>query len=217
MHEPRRSLAVGFAPGVMPEKWLRRWRDRHPDIPLTAFQNDAANQVGVIHEGRADLSFVRLPVARENLSVIPLYREVPVAVAAKGHEITVFDEVPLDELAGENLLQDPDQSVEELLDLAAAGVGVLILPMSVARHYNRRDVVFRPVIGAAESEVGLAWLTERTDDVIEEFIGVVRGRTERSSRQPSARGTKPAEPKKSGRPVRKSAGKDRKPRSGRRR
>lgn len=194
MTEPVRSLRVAFVPGVMPEKWLRRWRDRHPGIPLTAFQSDAETQVRVLHDASADFSFVRLPVDREGLSVIPLYREQPVVVAAKGHEITVFDDVPLGELAGENVLRDPDRPVEELLDLAAAGAGVLILPMSVARHHHRRDVVFRPVSGVPESEVGLAWLTERTDDVIEEFIGIVRGRTERSSRQPSARSTDTASP-----------------------
>lgn len=189
MAEPARSLTVAFVPGVMPEKWLRRWGDRHPDIPLTAFQSDAETQVPVLHDGRADFSFVRLPVDREGLSVIPLYREQPVVVAAKGHEITVFDDVPLEELSGENVLPNVEAGVEAQLDLVAAGVGVVVLPMSVARHYNRRDVVFRPVIGVAESEIGLAWLTERTDDVIEEFIGVVRGRTERSSRQPSAKTT----------------------------
>ena len=214
-----RVLTVGFVPGTTPGKWIRRWEERMPEVPLRSFQVSEQEQVRVLHEGRADLALVRLPVDREGLSIIPLYAEVPVVVAPRDHEVAVFDEVPVAELAAEYLLQDPDLvpewrdvsegirngtrkplpeigSMEEALDLVEAGLGILILPMSVARHFNRKALRYRPVTGVAESQIGLAWLTEKTDPVIEEFIGVVRGRSAQSSRQPSVRARQDAAPKK---------------------
>ena len=57
-----------------------------------------------------------------------------------------------------------------------------------ARLYNRKDVVYRTVTDQPETQIGIAWLADRTDTAIEEFIGIVRGRTARtSSRQPRCR------------------------------
>ena len=190
-----------------------------PEVPLRSFPVSEQEQVRVLYEGRADLALVRLPVERDRLSVIPLYSEVPVVVAPRDHEVAVFEEVPVTELAAEYLLQDPAlvpewrdisdeirngtrkplpeiNGVEEALDLVEAGVGILILPMSVARHFNRKNLRYRPVTGVAETQIGLAWLTEKTDPVIEEFIGVVRGRSAQSSRQPSVQARQEAAPKK---------------------
>lgn len=190
-----------------------------PEVPLRAFAISEEEQASVLHEGLADLALVRLPVDRDGLSLIPLYTEVPVVVAPKDHEVAVFDEVPVLELAAEYLLQDPDlvpewrdisdqiragtrkplpeiRNVEDALDLVEAGLGILILPMSVARHYNRKGLRYRPVTGVAPTQVGLAWLTEKTDPVIDEFIGVVRGRSAQSSRQPSVQAKQDAAPKK---------------------
>jgi hypothetical protein len=56
------------------------------------------------------------------------------------------------------------------------------MPMSLARLQQRKDHAFRPVTGVEGSPVGLAWLRDRDDPDIQAFIGVVRGRTARSSR-----------------------------------
>ena len=58
--------------------------------------------------------------------------------------------------------------------------------MSLARLHHRKDVAFRPVTGVEESPVGLAWPREPAggadDPDIQAFIGIIRGRTARSSR-----------------------------------
>lgn len=179
-----RSLAIGFVPGVTPGKWLGRWRDRHPDVSLDATEYDVAVQVSVLRQETVDLMFVRLPVDREGLSVVPLYDEVPVVVASKGHEISLFDEVPLAALTGEALLDVAECGGEEAaMGVAASGAGVVIMPMSLARLYSRKDAVARPVPDAPATTVAIAWLSDGTTADIEEFVGIVRGRTERSSRQ----------------------------------
>ena len=47
---------------------------------------------------------------------------------------------------------------------------------------SRRDVVVRPVLDLSPTRIGLAWRIDDDDPRLEDFIGVVRGRTARSSR-----------------------------------
>ncbi len=165
---------------------------------------DDAGQLSVLHDGSADLSFVRLPVERDGLSVIPLYEEQPAVVAPKGHEVSVFEEVELDDISGETFLDVAEMGGPEMaMQVAASGAGLVILPQPVARHFNVKDTVVRKLNGAPTTQIALAWPTDSTDEVIEEFIGIVRGRTAHSSRQPSAR---QEEPKKEPKPDRRGTG-----------
>ncbi|WP_074466421.1 LysR family transcriptional regulator substrate-binding protein [Arthrobacter sp. SW1] len=198
--EGRRELRFAYVPGVMPGKWIRRWEERMPDIPLRSFVADGAAQLSVLRDGSADLSFVRLPVEQEELHVIPLYEEQPAVVAPKGHEITVFEDVELADLAEENFLDIAEMGGPEMaLQVVASGAGLVIMPMPMARHFNVKDTVARRLHGAEPTRIALAWPKDATDEVIEEFIGVVRGRTANSSRQPSAKQEKPKRAPKSDR------------------
>ncbi|MER6798230.1 LysR family transcriptional regulator, partial [Amycolatopsis mediterranei] len=69
----------------------------------------------------------------------------------------------------------------------------------IARLHHRRDLTYRPVEDAPQSSVALSWLEEETTDLMEQFIGIVRGRTVNSTR---GRSPEPAERK---RPERKPA------------
>ena len=199
-----RALRIAYVAGVTPGKWIRRWEERMPDVPLQAFMSDDGAQLQVLRDGSADLSFVRLPVEREGFNVIPLYEEQPVVVAPKGHEISVFEEVALADLEQEAFL---DVSAlggpETALQVVASGAGLAILPMSVARHLNVKDTVSRRLTGAPGTEIARVWPADSTDEVIEEFIGIVRGRTAQSSRQPSAQ---PVKTKKEPKPDRRGTG-----------
>jgi len=199
-----RVLRIAYVAGVTPGKWIRRWEERMPHIPLQAFMVDDGRQLGSLRDASADMAFVRLPIEREGLSVIPLYEEQPVVVAPKGHEISLFEEVPLADLAEESFLDVAALGgPEAALQVVAAGAGLVILPMAVTRHFNVKDTVARRLTGAEVTEVALAWPTDATDDVLEEFIGVVRGRTAQSSRQPSAQ---PQKVKKEPKPDRRGTG-----------
>jgi len=120
----------------------------------------------------------------------------------------------------------------DAIELVAAGVGLLVVPQSLARLHHRKDLTYRPVSDAPASRVALSWPQEETTDLVEDFIGIVRGRTVNSTRgrsqapapaqpkgkRPETGGTrrKPAggKPggKTAGKPVGKSGGKS--PRSG---
>lgn len=217
------ALRVGFVPGVTPDKWARTWAERMPRVPLDLFLVEEAEQTSVLYDGRADMCFVRLPVDQRGLHVIPLYSEVPVVVAPKGHFVEAADEVSVADLADEHLLQDPHQLPEwrdvatevrdgtrvevpsittrQAIETVAAGVGIVIVPMSLARLHHRKDVVHRPVTDVEESRVGLAWRRDLDDDRVEAFIGVVRGRSVNSSRGAAA-----AEPARTASPQQRAAG-----------
>lgn len=208
------TLTIAYVAGAAPDKWARRWRDREAEpLELVAVSDD--DQLAVLGDGRAEMSLARLPVDRELHHVIPLYVEVPVVVASKEHPVAAYYEVTLADLAGEQLIQDPEtvpgwaeldtperldwpaMSVKEAIEVVASGTGIVIVPMSVARAYHRKDVVHRPVTDGPESEVGLVWLRSNDDPRLQTFVGIVRGRTARSSRdaEPAPAKDKPAKAK----------------------
>lgn len=200
-------LRVGFVPGVTVSKWERIWGRRFPDTPLELVAVAQADQESALREGRVDMCFVRLPIDRSDMNAIPLYRELPVVVVPKDHEISLFDEVGMADLANERLQDTADiDAAGATIELVAAGVGVAIVPHSIARLHHRRDVVYRTVTDTDDTEIALVWPSARTTEPVEEFIGVVRGRSEHSSR--SGKGTepgprKPHAPAKRPRPARK--------------
>lgn len=196
---PGRPLRVGFVPGVTPDKWARRWAERMPPHSLDLLPVEESDQTAVLEDGRADMCLVRLPVEEEaRLHVIPLYTEVPVVVAPRGHFVEAADEVTVGDLDGEIVHAVPPLSAKDAVATVGAGVGVVILPMSVARLHHRKDVVHRPVTDSPETRIALAWRRDLDDDRTDIFVGVVRGRTAHSSRgeTPTARKTKPAPTRK---------------------
>ena len=189
------ALRLGFVTGATPDKWATRWRERRRD-PLELVPIEQAGQTDGLRDGSLDLALVRLPIDREGLHLIPLYDEQPVVMVARDHLVTVAEEVTTLDLVDEQLvlphesgwkpeaaqLDFPPMSLREAVEVVAAGTGVLIVPMSVARLHHRRDVTFRPVTDLPTTRIGLSWLVDNDDPRIQDFIGIVRGRTERSSR-----------------------------------
>lgn len=175
-------LRIAIIPGVTVTKWTRAWQERRRNSPLTVIPIAAADQLSVLHDGLADVTFVRLPVDRAGLSVIRLYAEVPVVVVPLEHPIAQADSVTEAEIADEVVRpEEPFEAVE----VVAAGVGVMRVPHSIARLHARKDVVAVPVTDAPETEIAIAWLEENTTGDIEEFVGIVRGRRPGSSRGPA--------------------------------
>ena len=186
---PPEPFRVAFVPGVTPDKWARTWAERLPRLPLELLPVGEAEQESVLYEGRAAMCFLRLPADRDRLHVIPLYEEQPVVVAPKGHFVEAADEVTLEDLAGEHLLAAPPLTTGQAVETVAAGTGIIVVPLSVARLHHRKDVVHRPVVDLPTTQVGLAWLrsgtTTEQDELLEVFIGIVRGRRATSSRGPT--------------------------------
>ncbi|MGW8724500.1 LysR family transcriptional regulator substrate-binding protein [Streptomyces sp. NPDC055808] len=221
------SFRLAYVPGVTPSKWVRIWNERLPDVPLILSTVAAAEAPDVLRGRGADAGFVRLPIDRTGLSAIPLYTETTVVVVPKDHLVAAVEEVSAQELADEIVLHPLDDTLdwerppgrpaferpattEDAIELVAAGVGLLVVPQSLARLYHRKDLTYRTITDVPESRIALSWPeAEVAPDLVEEFIGIVRGRTVNSSR---GRTPTPPQPKqkradKSGSPRKPAAGK----------
>ncbi|MFJ8042120.1 LysR family substrate-binding domain-containing protein [Kitasatospora sp. NPDC096147] len=210
---PSPSFRLAYVPGVTPTKWVRVWGERLPLVPLSLVPVEAPEGSAVLRDGLADAGLVRLPVDRSVLSAIPLYTETTVVVVPKDHVLTAVDEVELTELADEIVLHPLDDTLgwtelpgrpaferpattADAIELVAAGIGVLLVPQSLARLHHRKDLTYRPVLEAPQSQLALAWPEALTTELVEEFIGIVRGRTVNSSRGMAAQSKEQQDKKK---------------------
>nr|WP_216653823.1 LysR family substrate-binding domain-containing protein [Nocardioides sp. zg-DK7169] len=189
------AFRVGFVTGATPDKWARAWRERSR-VPLELVPVEEDEQEAGLRDGSLDMCLVRLPIDREGLHCIPLYEEVPVVVAGHEHFVAAADEVSLADLEEEQLvlphrsgwtpsaaqLEWPAMGLRDAVEVVASGTGIVLVPMSIARLHHRKDVIRRPVTDLPPTTVGLAWLIDNEDPRVQTFIGIVRGRTARSSR-----------------------------------
>lgn len=117
----------------------------------------------------------------------------------KDHLVTAADEVSVGDIAEEIVLHPLDDVLDwerlpgrpalerpattaDAVELVAAGIGVLLVPLSLARLHHRKDLTYRTVTDAPESSVALSWPEDAHTDRVEDFIGIVRGRTVNSTR-----------------------------------
>ncbi|MFF2633425.1 LysR family substrate-binding domain-containing protein [Microbacterium sp. NPDC058021] len=197
---PAGPFRLGAIPGATPGKWIDLWQQRMPHTPLELVPLQVAEQRAALDAASVDAALVRRPIDVEGLHVIPLYDEVPVVVCAAESHLTAADELTLADLAGEIVISPLDDVLHvdvpgavapafarpddtaQAIETVAAGVGIVIVPMSLARLHQRRDVTQRPLRDGPVSSVALAWPVEATTELVETFVGIVRGRTARSSR-----------------------------------
>lgn len=197
------AFTLAYVPGVTPGKWARTWRERRPGTELALLLDDG-DAVETVRSGRADAALVRTGPGFDGLSSITLYTETTVVLVPNEHLLTAADSVELADLADEVVLQPADDplgwdsaggrglpgrpaahrpdAIADAVELVAAGIGVLVLPQSLARLHHRRDLTYRPVSDAPQSSVALIWPDGETSESVAELIGVVRGRTANSSR-----------------------------------
>ncbi|MEU0878844.1 LysR family substrate-binding domain-containing protein [Lentzea sp. NPDC005914] len=196
------SFTLAFVPGVTPGKWARVWQERLPETELTLVQVTIAEAAGKVRSGEADAALLRLPGDREDLHAIPLYTEVSVVVFPKDHEFAAADELSLEDLKPHVLWQPLDdpldwdampgqppverpQTTADAIELVAAGVGLLVVPQSLARLHHRKDLKYVPLSDAPQSRVALAFpIRDENPELVEHMIGIVRGRTVNSTRGP---------------------------------
>jgi DNA-binding transcriptional LysR family regulator len=189
------TFVVGFMPGLIVTAPIRALISRHPELSVEVIRTTWDDQTDVIHDGRADVSFVRLPIDQQGLKIQHLHTETRVAVLPADHRLAGKTTISITDLADEHLLQNPNavpewrdiatelrartprgepvfHSVEEKLEHVAAGHGITILPRSVTTFYSRADVVHVTIHDIAPNQICLAWDSTRRDGVIHEFADI---------------------------------------------
>lgn len=180
----------------------------HAPVPVVEVPENPFAHMSIVRPDREPAS-----ADGEKYHSIRLYEELPVVILPVDHVLTVLDEVPVEELAEEFLLQPASDipayeevsrawresagrivpeglTDKENIELVAAGVGLYIVPMSIARFYHRKDLTYRPVAGLDTYPVHLVWprapkgepRSEELEALLQDFIGIVRGRTATSER-----------------------------------
>jgi DNA-binding transcriptional LysR family regulator len=208
-------FTVGFMPGIIVTPAVRLLEEQFAGLRVDVVRTSWGDQVEMVHDGRVDASFVRLPVPRRGLTVIPLFCEPRVVAVPAGHFLADRNQVMVTDLAPFDLLQDPDavpewrdlvagsrpsaltldrvglptpQTVEEKLEHVAAERGIVVLPESTAMFYTRPDVVYRYVVDLPPGEVALAFEARRSSPQLE---ALTRTAAELFARE-SGRGTAPS-------------------------
>ncbi len=197
---PTGPFRLGAIEGATPGRWIDVWKERMPGIPLELVPLEISDQRRAVTEASVDAALVRLPIDRTGLQAITLYEETPVVVCAADAHLTAAGELTLADLAGEVVIVpqnppvtvvvdgavpptfDAPATVAEAIAIAATGVGVVIVPMSLARLHHRKDAAYRPLVDGPLSPVALVWPDGETPPLVDTFIGIVRGRTANSSR-----------------------------------
>lgn len=194
-----RTFRLGAVAGATPGRWIDTWKRRMPDVPLELVPFEGSAMIDAL--ANVDAALVRLPIERGDLHVIPLYDELPVVVASVDSHLMAADELDSADLEGEVLITPLDdvlgkldipgvrtpafaplESTADAIATVAAGTGVVVVPMSLARLHHRKDADHRVLRGGPVSTVALVWSQEKTTPDIETFVGIVRGRTANSSR-----------------------------------
>lgn len=136
-----------------------------------------------------------------------LYEEAIALVVEADHELASRDSIDLAELELVSLLDHPDHCADwpnpvawkdpawmpndakATLELVATGLGGALMAQPLARHLSdkKRHAVIPVVTGEASSalpgtEIWASWRVERDAPDVQHLVGVLRGRTARSSR-----------------------------------
>jgi LysR family transcriptional regulator, benzoate and cis,cis-muconate-responsive activator of ben and cat genes len=184
------SLTVGFvetAASTIVPRAVRRFRDERPDVGLTLRELSVDAQVEGLRSGALDIGIVRPPVDANELRFERVLDEPLVVAVPDGHRLAVrrriapraLAEEPLvllarssvpglydqviglcEEHSGAARIAQEASSIQAVLGLVAAGLGVSVLPASV-RSLDRTGVAF---IGLSPSPTSSMLVSSRRGD-----------------------------------------------------
>lgn len=204
----RQPISLGFVRGIGPDKWVARWQAVRSRRPITLVP---INEVGDAPTSTCDMTLVRtwpgiVPERSEGSMrtrhAVRLYDEAIALVVPTGHDAAGTTSMSVEELSLLRLLDHPDHapqwpapepwqdpawrpaSIAGALEIVATGLGAILMPHPLARHLvdKHAHVIIPLDEELAPSTVWATWEVSHDSDEMQELIGVLRGRTARSSR-----------------------------------
>lgn len=205
----RLGFVRGIAPSKWAERWAMSVREQPLElVPVDLHEVEAARTEvdlllervapGAIPEGSDATSRTR--------HAMHLYDETIALVVPADHEFAKQPEVSIEDLSLVTLLAHPDHHPEwpsaqawkdpawepthakATLELVATGMGGALMAQPLARHLaEKRSHAVIPVAHKGASllpgtEIWASWQVERDGNDVQRLVGVLRGRTARSSR-----------------------------------
>jgi DNA-binding transcriptional LysR family regulator len=196
-------LTVGFietaAVSLIPAA-VREFRARHPDVTLSLRELSVDAQIQGLRGGTLDLGVVRAPVDAADLEVAVVADDRLLAAVPGSHRLAAAGSVSVPELAAEPLvalsrevvpglhdqvislfsehghsarITQEATSIQAVMGLVAAGLGIALLPSSV-RSLSREGIAF---VDLDSSEVSLILAVHRGDEsspLVEAFLAAAR-------------------------------------------
>ena len=196
-------LTVGFietAAGALVPAAVRRFRAKRPDVALTLRELAVDVQLQDLRSGKLDLGIVRPPVDSEDLIVEAVAEEPLLAAVPATHPLAVRHRISPARLAGEPLvalsrevvpglydqviallagedvaaqITQEATSIQAVLGLVAAGLGITVLPASV-RSLSRDGVAFVALAPAPRSLVLTVQRRGDASPLISAFVSAAR-------------------------------------------
>ena len=188
--------------GVLPDV-LGVFRDQVPNVGLELFELSSLQQTEALRDGRIELGILHSPPhdAAQWLGVERVLKDPMVVALPRDHRLAARVRVALRALAGEPflMLRRPDGpglydriiaacqaagfspqvaqqagQIQTLVGLVAAGVGVALVPGSLA-ELRRPGVVYRPLSGlAVDMGTWAVWRAADASPVRERFLDALR-------------------------------------------
>src|SRR6202044_4257301 len=100
-----RTFTIGFMPGLTVTEPARAFAASHPEVTVEVLRTDWTDQVRVLHDGRVDIGYVRMPIDLTDLSSWLLFTEPQVAVVPVAHRLAGAGGVSVPEVGGGRLLR----------------------------------------------------------------------------------------------------------------
>ena len=177
-------LTIAFATGTEPGKWFRRYEELTGSRLETVPSDDPFVLVGK----QATAALVRLPDERvtDEHHVVRLYEEASGVAVPKDSVYAEVGEVTREDLADEIVNFDGPSPIDDLrsaLQVVAANVGVAFAPLPLLKNLARKQIKALPLVGEEPAtQIALVWRKVDDSDAVQDFVGVTKGRTVRSSR-----------------------------------
>jgi DNA-binding transcriptional LysR family regulator len=209
VHRARRAsngdhvLTVGFMLSTDIDPALGAFSERHPGVDVRLKRVRWWNQAQALLDGSVDVAFVRLPVASEGLTLLPLYTEAICVTLPNDHPLARHAAASIVELADEPVLVYADapsawnafwtidprpdgtqpsrgpsvHDMEEIIEYVKAGRGVVFLPTAIAEAFPRDDITYVPVTDIPSGQVALAWDSARRSSLTAALVEAARSRS----------------------------------------
>jgi DNA-binding transcriptional LysR family regulator len=181
---------------------MRRFRKSYPDVEFSIRNILTGTQLEMIEDGLLDVGFLRLPIEnRKEIEVTTVHREPFVAILPSWHSLSAMKEIRLRELKGNPFVMYAREyapgfhdlltgilsnagvvpkvvqtagEMPTLISLVDAGVGVSIVPASVAKRIVSKVAVCSIADRLPESEIGMALARHNTAAVVRRFCELAR-------------------------------------------
>ena len=173
------TIGPFFLPRVLPVL-----RERFPDLILYLREEQTAPLLTRLEDGDLDVALIALPYDTDDLMIETIVDDEFLFACNRNHALAGSEEVPLETLAGEDLMlleeghclrghtldvcgkgdkrirsQFEASSLHTLVQMVAAGIGVTLIPrLAVDAHITQgTEVTLSRVSAPAFRRIGLAW------------------------------------------------------------